>query len=339
LNQNQVPTVAQTNRFGLQSQFGPGTNQFGVYTNQFGLTNQVLTPTGSTNRIFTTNNPGRPLGSNIFSPTNNGGFILQDSALTPADRTLLVQARQTVSPVLAAAGSWNPVGLMVRNSVITLVGYVPSAQVRQQIEASARTTPGTLGVVNSIQVINQDVAVDASDRALLVQIRQAVQPMVASLGATPLRFIVRGGNVTLVGNVTQPELRQQIETTVTQVPGVLGIVNRSGDGAMTVNATAGATVAPAVSAVPAAASVDAVAPGSAAPAPGVTVVPPAVFPTTAAPAPATNQFGIGPGAVLPPTGRVPGAINTNLPVLPNVPNNPTPPTVPKPPTQPTPPTP
>jgi osmotically-inducible protein OsmY len=326
--QNQLPTVAQTNRFGLQTQFGSGTNQFGVYTNQFRLTNQVLTPTGSTNRIFTTNNPGTPLGSNIFNPTNNGGFILQDSALTPADRTLLVQARQTVSPVLAAAGAWNPVGLMVRNSVITLVGYVPSAQIRQQIEASARTTPGTLGVVNSIQVINQDVAVDASDRALLVQIRQAVQPMVASLGATPLRFIVRSGNVTLVGNVTQPELRQQIETTVSQVPGVVGIVNRSGDGAMTVNATAGATIAPAVSA-------EAAATGSAAPAPGVTVVPPAVFPTTAAPAPATNQFGIGPGAVLPPTGRVPGAINTNLPVLPNVPN-PAPPTVPKPPTPPTP---
>ncbi|HXU77067.1 MAG TPA: BON domain-containing protein, partial [Methylomirabilota bacterium] len=135
------------------------------------------------------------------------------------------------------------------------------------------------------------------------------QPLLPSIGTAPLRFIIRDGNVTLVGSVPSADLRQQIESTVAQVPGVAAIVNRSGDGAMSINRAATVTT-------PAPTADGSATVGSATPASGVTIVPPAAFPITVA----TNQFGT--GGALPPTGRVPGPINPNPPVLPNVTNVP-----------------
>lgn len=251
-----------SNRLGtLPNQFGVNANQFGFNTNQFrtnflagSTTNGALTPTsqpGATNRIFSTNDIGGPLGTNIFSPTNNGGFILRDVAITPTDRALLMQIRQTGDPQTSSFGAWSPANFLVRNGVVTLAGYVPALQERQRIEALVRATPGVLGVVNNLQVVSRDQAIAPTDVALLTQIRRAVQPEVTRLGAVPLHFIVRNGMVTIVGAVPDADARQRIEALVTKTPGVAGIVNRSGEGAMMPGNAAATAPASSASSAPA----------------------------------------------------------------------------------------
>lgn len=74
----------------------------------------------------------------------------------------------------------------------------------------------------------QDTALTTTDRSLLVQVRQTVIARLQPSGAwsPAVHFQINNGIVTLLGVVTSIQISQQIETTVTQVPGVVRVVNR-----------------------------------------------------------------------------------------------------------------
>lgn len=76
----------------------------------------------------------------------------------------------------------------------------------------------------------QDEAVTASDRTLLVNVRQTVQTQVRALTTTsaggawmPVHFRIQNGVVTLIGVVQTIEIQQQIEACVRRVPGVVRV--------------------------------------------------------------------------------------------------------------------
>jgi osmotically-inducible protein OsmY len=81
---------------------------------------------------------------------------------------------------------------------------------------------------NQTSVAFQDRALTAADQTLLVQIRQTVISRLQPVGAwsPAVHFQVNNGVVTLMGAVTTVQISQQVETTVTQVPGVVRVVNR-----------------------------------------------------------------------------------------------------------------
>jgi hypothetical protein len=93
--------------------------------------------------------------------------------------------------------------------------------------AATNNTPGWL---------QRDQAITEQDRAMLMQMRQAVfqgQPISGWMNS--IHFILKDGVVRIVGTVPSVAERQRIETTVTQTPGVVRVYD-----ALAVNASAGA---------------------------------------------------------------------------------------------------
>jgi len=110
---------------------------------------------------------------------------LQDSGLTAADQNLLGQVRQMVVLRVPGAGHWAPVHFQVQSGIVTLIGSVPDATVRQQIEAAVMQTPGVVSVVNQLgansteQTAIETAAANNSrpvmspvDQGLLLRVRQ-----------------------------------------------------------------------------------------------------------------------------------------------------------------------
>lgn len=270
-----------------------GTNQFGQITNRFDtnplanrLTNQIstnafavsgsnafrrplggtnmLTPTGGTNRLFGTNTS--MLSTNTFSFTNTVAFTLQDVATTPTDRSLLVQIRQTISVQPIGIGPWAPIHFRAREGNVTIVGFVPSPDVGQQVASVVQTVPGVSQVINDLEVLAQDVAATVADQTLLNQIQTRVAPRIVSLGLTqPVHFIVRQGVVTIVASIRQPQVQQQLASMVMSVPGVVQVANNvSATNRMTAGVLPGATGTAALAATNSAAPLSASAPSAAA---------------------------------------------------------------------------
>jgi hypothetical protein len=170
-------------------------------------------PTGNaTDRVY-------PGGA---SPTNRAGVTLQDRAVTERDRSLLVKVRQVVVPRLEAMGAWAPaVHFWVRDGLVTMIGAVQSAQIKQEVEQVALQTPGVTRVENQLFVGIVDPNANDVDQSLLFQIRQRVLPQLQQTGSTPpVDFAVRDGVVTILGKLSTPEEQAQVAKLVQQVPGV-----------------------------------------------------------------------------------------------------------------------
>jgi hypothetical protein len=115
---------------------------------------------------------------------------------------------------------------MVRDGVVTIFGFVPTLEERQQIEAAASGVAGVNQVVDNLRVRTRDVAVTAADQALLTQVRAAVQPILTASSVFVPSFVTREGVVTIVGAVDTTQESQQIEAAVAQVPGVIRVGNQ-----------------------------------------------------------------------------------------------------------------
>ena len=126
------------------------TNGFSLLTNQTGLT-----PTGFTNQFSSTN---------TFTGSNT--TTMQDQAFSQADQNLLVQVRTTVTTQLSPAAQGN-VHFIIRNTVVTLVGQVPTTTDQQQASVLARGVPGVSTVLNRLAV-NPLLETNMSARAALV---------------------------------------------------------------------------------------------------------------------------------------------------------------------------
>ena len=217
------------------NQFSVATNRFGIVTNRFGIrpsfvATNPLTPTGAgTNRVFATNR----FAATNFALTNASGVLLQDQAFTQTDRLLLVQIRQTVQTQIRTiagaplvAGRWSPVHFVVRESTVTLIGFVTTIEERQRLISTVQGVPGVAQVIDNLEIRTLDQALSPADQALVMQIRQILDPFTSTARTPPMRVVARDGTVTLVGAVTSPELRQQIQTVVAQVPGVVQVHNQ-----------------------------------------------------------------------------------------------------------------
>jgi osmotically-inducible protein OsmY len=228
------------------NQFGINTNQFGVATNQFGLA-----PSGS-NGVLTS-------VTNSAFGTNAGGVIVQDQAFSARDQAILAQVRRAIPMQLLPGGAVNGVPsssstttsgssstasgtsgtgsattslrnnihFVVRDGVVTIVGFVPTLAERQRIEAAVAGISGVTQVMDNLRVrTGGDVAVTAADQALLAQVRQAVQPILVPAGTMTPAFSAREGVVTITGTAASQQESQQIEAAVAQIPGVVRVSNQ-----------------------------------------------------------------------------------------------------------------
>ena len=210
---NQVPG-GTTNSGDFTNRFAGRTNRFGSGTN--------LSPTGSsgTNRVFSTNH---------FDFRHFDRMRFRDHAGTPADQSLLIRIKQTITTEISVSGTaganFIPIHIDVENGRVRLFGLVANADQAQRIQSAVSQLPGISGVENALSTLPQDQAVNENDRVILAQIRQVI-PLTPTGGAwMPVTFDVRQGAVAIAGIVPSVQESQHIETVVRQVPGVVQTSN------------------------------------------------------------------------------------------------------------------
>jgi len=242
-NPNQLPPGLQNRQplppgSPMQGQVAPrrgvGTNQFtGGFTNQRSSTNQFaggtngfgntnLTPTGpdSTNRIYWTNS---------FDSKNFDHSRFRDEAITPADQSLLIRIRQTITTEISVSTSgganWVPIHFAIQSGRVRLMGLVRTTDEAQRLLGMVSQMPGVSGIENALSTLPQDQALNENDRVILAQIRQVIPLSPPPAAWTPVSFDVRQGAVGIVGIVPTVQESHRIETTVRQVPGVVQTSN------------------------------------------------------------------------------------------------------------------
>lgn len=250
-------TFSRTNVTNTLSRFGSNVNRFGTNlysrsTNYFS-TNQLLSPTG---RGTVTNR--------TYAPGTGGGTaqVKQDQAVTAQDRTLLVNIRQRIETTISTQVQ-APVYFICREGVVTVTGYSPTPQEKQQILTVVQQTPGVVQVVDQVQVntqtetavggateqpytgqgqgqyssqeqyssqtiqgssMIQDQALTSTDQTLVVQLRRQISPVVGT--QYPVHFVCRNGIVTIVGIAANNEQKHQIVSLVQQTPGVVQVFDK-----------------------------------------------------------------------------------------------------------------
>lgn len=124
---------------------------------------------------------------------------------------------------------WDPdidatdIGVSVKNSVVTLTGFVRSYMQRLQAEQDAKRLAGVLAVANDIEV-----RLPSGDARPDPEIaRDAVAQLKYELPYSHefIKVIVKSGWVTLEGEVEWNYQRERAESAVRRVKGVLGLSN------------------------------------------------------------------------------------------------------------------
>jgi len=211
------------------------------------------------------NNPGTPA-----NPQNGNESGQPPSApattASSSDGTVSV-SNPAANATNAAGGTSNQFGFQTNQFGSNGFGFNTNTggfltnevgMVTNQFGTNALTPTG--GATNRIQATNsfgltnsstgnilRDQAITTTDRQLLAQLHAAVlggNPTAQQLAGAPVHFIIANGVVRLVGEVPSMEQRQQIETSVQQVPGVVRIFNAlnvAGQPALGVNVVPGNT--------------------------------------------------------------------------------------------------
>ena len=122
---------------------------------------------------------------------------------------------------------WNPdidatdIAVTVKSAVVTLTGFVHSYSDKLQAEADAKRIVGVAGVANDIEVRlpSRDVRPDPEiARDVVTELRVQLP-----LSANKIKAVVKGGWVTLEGEVEWHYQRERAESAVRHVKGVLGV--------------------------------------------------------------------------------------------------------------------
>ena len=138
-------------------QLGGATNIFGALTNQFGfLTNQFGSATNfDTNQAGLTPNAApvtRAFPADAANPPALPQAMTQDRAVTPTDRTLLVQLHRALMASFRPSTSLVPVHFQVQEGVVTIVGSVPTLEQKQRVLSSVQGLPGVAQVVDRLEL-------------------------------------------------------------------------------------------------------------------------------------------------------------------------------------------
>ncbi len=218
------------NQLGISSnQFVFQTNLLGVFSNQVNVFSNTQIP-GSD--FITTGVGLGGFGSNAtgaFAPASGNPLIgrrtngvsgqntsqnpIQDLAATPVDQAIVARIRQVVQPQNnRLPASLTPVHLSAQNGVVTLMGYVPTAEEKRRISTLSQRIPGVTRVVDQLSVATAALTGSAGNG----------NPFLPNLlpGST---------NITPTGNVTNPFTR--------------ALPNGIGTNKVTTNATAPSTSA------------------------------------------------------------------------------------------------
>ena len=122
---------------------------------------------------------------------------------------------------------WNPdidatdIAVTVKSAVVTLTGFVHRYSDKLQAEADAKRIAGVAGVANDIEVRlpSSDVRPDPEiARDVVTELRVQLP-----LSANKIKAVVKGGWVTLEGEVEWHYQRERAERAVRHVKGVLGV--------------------------------------------------------------------------------------------------------------------
>jgi hypothetical protein len=118
----------------------------------------------------------------------------------------------------------------IQNGVVTIIGVVPTIELKRVVEDCVHRVPGVVRVENRIEVGSTQAGGGDSDEALLTRVRETVLSQIQVNG---IDFQCHGGVITVIGVVPQPEVKQRLVTLVRQVPGVVNVTDQ-----VTVNAEA-----------------------------------------------------------------------------------------------------
>ena len=113
------------------------------------------------------------------------------------------------------------IAVTVKSAVVTLTGFVHSYSDKLQAEADAKRIAGVAGVANDIEVRlpSSDVRPDPEiARDVVTELRLQLP-----LSADKIKAVVKGGWVTLEGEVEWHYQRERAERAVRHVKGVLGV--------------------------------------------------------------------------------------------------------------------
>ena len=240
---------------------GSGTNLPGpIETTNITGTGNTTPPGVNTNSVTVTN---------TVSTTNQVVIRTGDRFFSPMDQTLLVRIREEILPMSGSGQPWAPVHFAARQGVVTIMGFVPDPQSKQQLILIVRRTPGVLQVVDDLRVgaelgsndsavpatsapsapsaasavqtpnLIEDQAVTAGDRNILVELHQGIQPIIGnSEPVKPIHFALHDGVVTVIGFIPNEFQHQQVINIVQRTPGVLRVIDQLKVNAQ-VNATTG----------------------------------------------------------------------------------------------------
>jgi len=226
-----------------------GTNNF-AGTNGFNGTNNFAGTNGfngfnGTNNVTASVNANTNFNVNINS-NFNGNVVIQDQAVTPADRVLLTTLSQGVRATLGITPNGNtPVHFFIQNGTVTVVGTVQSTQQSQAVLAQVQQTPGVLTVVDDMHVrgafapavqngnattllgVPTDRAFSASDQTLLTTVQQeaALQLGVTSLAQMPVHFSIENGVVGVTGQVSSLQEKQALIAAIQRTKGIVRVVD------------------------------------------------------------------------------------------------------------------
>lgn len=154
----------------------------------------------------------------------------RDEAATETDRMLLGSVRQKVLTEvrglrnIAAEGAWAPaLHYRVANGVVTIIGAIPTIELRRVVEDCVRQVPGVVRVEDTVDVGGAQGGSGNADRVLMARVREVVLPQIQVSG---IDFRCHDGVVTVIGIVPQPELKERLVTLVKQVPGVVNVTEQ-----------------------------------------------------------------------------------------------------------------
>jgi osmotically-inducible protein OsmY len=130
-----------------------------------------------------------------------------------------VEAELRFDPVLGEAD----VAVAVKDGVVTLTGFVRNYIQKIHAEAAAKRVRGVVGVVNDIEVRLPEVD-QRPDPEIARDVVEAIRAELPYL-AEHIKATVRGGWVTLEGQVEWNYQRERVEAAARQVKGVKGVTN------------------------------------------------------------------------------------------------------------------
>jgi hyperosmotically inducible protein len=148
------------------------------------------------------------------------------AASPPEPTDLNAKVRQAING-LAYYGVFDDIGYTVNDGVVTLTGEVRTYPVHNSAISSVRNIPGVTRVIDNIEVLPLSPYDDnLRMRAYNAIFNYPALSRYAIRSRSPIRILVKNGNITLTGVVNSEMDRELIFTRVNQLAGAFSVTNQ-----------------------------------------------------------------------------------------------------------------